>query len=687
MNRLTTCLVLLSWGIVTMVSCKTKETPDEDARGLQVSFEAVAPSSIGWQSGDKISMLAFKEPTGKGALSSNNVVNFSSNRFSAGESGSTSVFTGRVPSLDVLPQGNYPVFCVYPACNLTVSTQSSSFTLGGKEVFGYTLSGPTIPERQDGTGWRYCCFVSLDGTVSAPGRVFNHRLSFKAVNALVKFHYFSGKAIKKIVITLDGQSVPALAGPFKLTTAGAVLTEGCTGRSITIVNENTLPEEILFACGGISKGQVFSISFTSADDKEVSRSMVVETIPVQGQVFDMGNIDLSEWTSSELASQTAINMGMGVNVGGLESVNATTEAIPERADGSGMHVLDRMRPETYETNGANNRITQTTMNALKAAGFGSVRIPITWFNHMGAPVSESGVIDKVWLDHIQHVVDLVLDAGMYAVINIHHDAGTYDFCWLKADWSNYAATSAQLKSIWTQIANHFKNYDYHLLFEGYNEICDENKSWWAPSSENGFKAANALNQDFVNAVRATGGNNSVRNLIVSTYTSSEHEEGLKGFILPEDLAPGHLLVQIHSYRPNEFITARTVGDRSRLEFYESDKAEIDEMFDRVQTYILDRGWPCVMGEYGAFAKQNQAGNRNELGRAEHAYYYTTRALQRGIVPMYWYNPMCYRDRDKGSWTYPVLAQGLIDAWKDYSNNAVVYKKYDHDAAYPIGNNN
>ena len=276
------------------------------------------------------------------------------------------------------------------------------------------------------------------------------------------------------------------------------------------------------------------------------------------------------------------------------------------------------------------------------------------------------------------------NADLYVVINIHHDAGTYDYCWLKADWGNYASISVQLKNIWTQIANFFKDYDYHLLFEGFNEICDENKSWWAPSGPDGFKAANALNQDFVNAVRATGGNNAVRNLVVSTYTSSEWENGLVGFVLPEDVKDGHLIVQVHSYRPNEFITARTVGDRSRLEFYESEKPEIDEMFERVQRHILDKGWPCILGEYGAFAKKDANGNRNELGRAEHAYYYTTRALQRGIIPMYWYNPSSYRDRDEGRWTYPVTAQGLMDAWKDFKAGTVVYKKYDHDAAYPIG---
>ena len=72
-----------------------------------------------------------------------------------------------------------------------------------------------------------------------------------------------------------------------------------------------------------------------------------------------------------------------------------------------------------------------------------------------------------------------------------------------------------------------------------------------------------------------------------------------------------------------------------------------------------------MGEYGAFHKKDANGNRNEEGRAAHGYYYTIQALRKGIAPVYWYNPMNYRDRDTGNWTYPVLAAGLSQAWTDF----------------------
>ena len=676
--------ILLFMLFLLSVSCQ-KEVGDENDRGLMVNFEAMNATNP-WKSGDKVSFIALKAPTAAGSQASRNVVNFSTNRFTAAAAGTKVSFSGRIPALDgTLPSGDASLYGVFPAANLTVSSVSQSVRYNGKDYVYYTLSGPSIASRQDGTGWRYCYFASMDGHVSVPGRSVTTAPSFSLANALVKFRFFSGKPIAQIDIQQENKSTPGLAGAFSLFTCATAVADGCEGQSITLSNGGAaLPEEVYFACGALNKDVLLTFTFTTQDGSHVSRAVKITEACAPGRVSELPGFDLSEWTSSELAVQAAKNMGMGINVGGMDSVSPTTETQKDRADANGMHILDRTRPVTYETNSAHDPITQTTMNFLKSSGFSSIRLPITWFNHMGPPVSPEGMIDQVWLEHVKEVVDMARKADLYVAINIHHDAGTYDFCWLKADWANYASISVQLKNIWTQIANYFKDYDYHLLFEGFNEICDENKSWWAPKTSDGFKAANALNQDFVDAVRATGGNNAVRNLIVSTYTSSEWEKGLVGFVLPEDVTEGHLIVQIHSYRPNEFITAREVGDRSRLEFYESEKAEIDEMFERVQHYILDKGWPCFMGEYGAFSKKDAAGNRNELGRAEHAYYYTTRALQRGIIPMYWYNPSTYRDRDEGRWTYPVTAQGLMDAWTDFKAGTVVYKKYNHDAAYPIG---
>lgn len=671
MKRIARLLPLLALGLFAIAGCE-KEGGDDDPSGGKTSVKISAPKvtdpatgnaqTIAWQAGDKIAMLSYKAPTAAGLLSSNNVVNFSSNRFSAEAAGSTATFSGRIPELgDKLPKGSHPLFAVFPACNLSVSAQS--YQNDGSCY--YKITGPTIAARQDGTGWRYCCFTSKNGTVSVKDRSIDTAPVFSLANTLVRFNVISSKDVKRIEIRQEEQELPGLAGPFTLYTTRTAIAECSSSYNITLESGGkALAAEVLFACHALLKGRTLTFTFTMTDGSTVSRAVKVESTCEPGKMYSLSPFELTEGISTELASQAVRNMGMGINVGGFETVTATTEAIADRADESGMHILDRNDPVTYITNAANDPITQKTMDALRAAGFSSVRLPVTWFNHMDPPYTTSA-IDQVWLDYLKYVVDLARNAGMYVVINIHHDAGTKSFCWLLADWTNYSTISTTLKNIWTQVANHFKDYDYHLLFEGFNEICDEYTYWYAPKTNNGFRAANALNQDFVNAVRATGGNNAVRNLIVSTYTSSERDEALDGFVMPQDAVTGHLIVQVHSYRPNEFVTARDVGDRSRLEFYESDKAEIDEMFDRVQAKVLSKGWPCFLGEYGAFSKKDANGNRNEPGRGAHGYYYTLKALRRGIVPMYWYNPMCYRDRDEGRWTYPVLADSLKKAWSDF----------------------
>lgn len=650
---------------------------------------------IQWKAGDKFSLLGYVTSQGEHR---HKLHNFSENRFTlTGETGSTQ-FSGYFPDFrEIYPTANASarqiiyLWGIYPAA--TVSLVSENVPATATKTF-QPETPLAISPVQDGTGWPYCVFFSRTGQNDS--YYFNpnagNGIRFSLGNCVLRLRVKSTKDITRMELTKGSGGNPYLVGDVTELTGTSVsmyISRGCLTTTLTVEGEGTLVtanqadyKDIYLAVRSLQSGVPYFFTFTAADGTSCTRQLLPSAAYGNG-VHSLGRMTLSSWVTPEPAAAAALNMGMGINVGGLDCVTATTESIPERADSEGMHILDRSDPVTYETNGAKDRITQTTMNALKAAGFNTVRIPVTWFNHMGAPLSDDGQIDQVWLDHIASVVDLARSSGMYVIVNLHHDSGSGSHCWLKSDWTNYATISARLKSIWTQIATRFKAYDCHLLFEGYNEITDETGQWFTPSGTDGYKAANALNQDFVDAVRATGGNNAVRNLICSTYSASDRTEAMQKFVMPADILPGHLMVQVHSYLPIPFVTAREVGNDSRMEFYEEDKAEIDAMFERVQANILNKGWVCVMGEYGAFCKKSPSGNRNELGRAEHAYYYTTRALQRRIVPLYWYNPMDYRDRDTGNWTFPVMAQGLMDAWTDYQAGTVVYKKYNHDAAYPI----
>ena len=271
-------------------------------------------------------------------------------------------------------------------------------------------------------------------------------------------------------------------------------------------------------------------------------------------------------------------------------------------------------------------------------------------------------IDDVFFDRIEEVVNYALDAGLYCIINAHHDAGSNKNRWIYADIDDYATVTASFQNVWGQIAERFRDYDYRLLFEGYNEILDKPKQWFSPASASSYTAANQLNQDFVDVARATLGKNAYRNLIVTTYSASTWQDALSNFSMPADAVTDHLMVQVHSYKPDTFCTAN--AERAVYTFEELDKAVVDEVFNLLQTNILNKGYPCVMGEYGAFPMAERIVN-NDAERCEHAAYYTTKCLQKGIVPIYWFNPMVYGQRSAGTWTYPYLKDAIIGAYNDW----------------------
>ncbi len=136
--------------------------------------------------------------------------------------------------------------------------------------------------------------------------------------------------------------------------------------------------------------------------------------------------------------------------------------------------------------------------------------------------------------------------------NVHHDTGADSEDvkhWIKADEANYKENKEKFENLWTQIATRFKNYDQHLVFEGYNEMLDADNTWNAPKNASSYKGLNGYAQSFVNAVRATGGNNETRNLIVNTYAAASGDDVLNNLTIPTDKVDGHIAVEVHTYAP------------------------------------------------------------------------------------------------------------------------------------------
>lgn len=293
----------------------------------------------------------------------------------------------------------------------------------------------------------------------------------------------------------------------------------------------------------------------------------------------------------------------------------------------------------YETLWGNPITTKEMIDQVKEAGFGAVRIPVTYYNH----IDEQGNIDEAWLARVREVVNYVLDNNMYCVINMHHDTGVEG--WMKADINTIDLTGDRFANIWEQIAEYFKDYDQKLLFEGYNELLNiENKWSWA--GEEAYMAANQLNQIFVDTVRRTGGNNNERCLIVNTYAASVEEEVIKSFKLPTDTVENRLIVEAH--------------------YYGSTKTSINHIIERLNTHFVSKGTPVIIGECGT------PFSMNGMDRVEYATNLITAAKQYNIT-CFWWDDGNYAneagaqsnysifDKVTLTWYHPSIVNALIEA--------------------------
>ena len=309
----------------------------------------------------------------------------------------------------------------------------------------------------------------------------------------------------------------------------------------------------------------------------------------------------------ETAAEAVKNMKVGINLGN------TLECFSGDLNNMWIEAYTERRPQDYETAFGNPVTKAELLKMWRKAGYNAVRVPVSWHPHTGKIVieykpiiNEQGQeeikpcwdmskwegydIDPNWMKRVHEVVDYVIDQGMYCIINMHSDVGA----WVIADETNYEQNHERFEAIWRQIAEEFKDYDEHLLFEGYNEIADKWNSWGDPTGHDEvieqsiFRAVNKYAQSFVDAVRATGGNNKVRNLIVNTYCGHHSEKVLKNLSVPKDEIPNHIAFQLHYYVD--------VFDQNNDIAYS--KAFLDSMIEAWNRQLTPKGVPLIIGEWG-----------------------------------------------------------------------------------------
>lgn len=381
-----------------------------------------------------------------------------------------------------------------------------------------------------------------------------------------------------------------------------------------------------------------TVTFRSGD---ISKTI---TITQKGTGTDPGDNFISAFNFVEA-------LGMGYNLGNtLESNHDITNP----------SVLEWFNPKTvydWETAWGQPVTTQEIINAIAERGFNVIRVPVTWFPHMDAEDN----IDPAWMNRVKEVVDMVLAAGCYCIINVHHDASEPDASrgdgahWLVADLDQYDAISARFKKIWTQIAVSFKDYDDRLVFEAANEVLDKNGNWGDTNDPNAYVALNKLLQDFVDAVRATGGNNEFRNLMVNPYSAGSTAAKLNGFQLPVDKHANHLMASVHSYDPYWFCNDSSDKNAEIYYIYIFDSAvqqEIDDIFARVnKRFSEELGVPYIFGEFAA------GGTHVAMSeRAKYAKYMKQKFNQYETTGLWWMGLM---DRTNLQWYESEIVDALF----------------------------
>jgi aryl-phospho-beta-D-glucosidase BglC (GH1 family) len=320
--------------------------------------------------------------------------------------------------------------------------------------------------------------------------------------------------------------------------------------------------------------------------------------------------------------------------------------------------------------------SQQLIDSVKAAGFNTIRLPVSWFCHSD---TTAGVIDKDWIDRVKEVVDYCIKDDMYVILNMHWDKG-----WLenRVNKANQKIVNKRQRLYWTQIANYFKDYDEHLLFAGANE----------PSVHDAFGMSVLLtyHQTFIDAVRATGGNNSSRTLIIQGPSTDIDETNKLMNTMPVDKIADRIIAEVHYYTPFQFCLLDRDANWGKMFYYwgkdnhsttdtvrnatSGEESDVEKNFGKMKTMFVDKGIPVIIGEFAAGKRKLSPPSDQALNSASVEYYYkyvVKSAISKGLIPICWDVPMGLFDRSTGA----ILDKGIVDAIMQGAKDASAVSAY------------
>ena len=333
-----------------------------------------------------------------------------------------------------------------------------------------------------------------------------------------------------------------------------------------------------------------------------------------------------------------------------------------------------------ETAWGNPKATQATMNKVKAAGFSTVRIPVTWLGHIGAAPDYK--IDEKWLNRVAEVVGYAEAAGLNVIVNMHHD-GADSKNWLDIktaakDPAVHQQILDQVGAMWGQIADKFKDKGDFLIFEAFNEIHDGGWGWGENRNDGGkqYQCLNEWNQAFVDAVRASGGENANRILGIPAYCTNV-DIAVQTFKMPEDVVEGRLIMAVHCYDPYDYTLPATksewghTADESK-KVSGNNEADLKRVFEKIYNNFIKKGIPVYMGEFGCV---NRATEREQAFQQYYLKYYAKLAKTYFVPSIIWDNGAkgagnekhAFIDHGTGEYCSPeakAAIEALVDSYKN-----------------------
>lgn len=331
--------------------------------------------------------------------------------------------------------------------------------------------------------------------------------------------------------------------------------------------------------------------------------------------------------------------------------------------------------------------SQRLIDSIKNAGFNTVRLPVAWFTHSDTVTS---VIHASWLARVKQVVDYCIKDSLYVIINAHWDKG-----WLenRVNAANQVTVNKRQQAYWTQIATYFKDYDHHLLFAGANE----------PNAHDaaGMAVLLSYHQTFIDAVRATGGNNSSRTLVIQGPSTDISNTYKLMNTLPVDPIANRLMVEVHYYTPWNFCGMSKDESWGKMFYYWGknnhsttdvsrnatwgEEAEMDKLLGWMKTKFVDKGIPVIIGEYGAFRKKLSPPADQALHNAsiEHYYrYFVQSAMSKGMITYVWDTPGGMVNRSTGALTDKAVYHAIMQGAQAVTTSTALVNKDNKIEIYP-----